>query len=33
MVARIKGYGKVVSQSIAAGTPVFKGGVIEIGLQ
>jgi cell division protein FtsI (penicillin-binding protein 3) len=33
MVAKINGYGKVVSQSLAAGTPVFKGGVIEIGLQ
>ncbi len=33
MVAKINGYGKVVSQSLTAGTPVFKGGVIEIGLQ
>jgi cell division protein FtsI (penicillin-binding protein 3) len=33
MVAKINGYGKVVSQSMAAGTPVYKGGVIEIGLQ
>jgi cell division protein FtsI (penicillin-binding protein 3) len=33
MVAKINGYGKVVSQSLAAGTPVYKGGVIEIGLQ
>lgn len=33
MIARVKGLGKVVSQSITAGNPVFKGGVIEIVLQ
>lgn len=32
MVARLKGFGRVSSQSIAAGNPVFKGGVIEINL-
>jgi len=33
MVAKINGHGKVISQSITAGSPVFSGGVIEIGLQ
>jgi cell division protein FtsI (penicillin-binding protein 3) len=33
MIARVKGFGKVVSQSLKAGSPVFKGGVIEIVLQ
>ncbi len=30
MVVKIKGYGKVVSQSMDPGTPVFKGGIIQI---
>lgn len=33
MIARVKGFGKVISQSMSAGSPVFKGGVIEIVLQ
>ena len=30
MVAHVVGYGKVVEQSIPAGKPVFKGGVVEL---
>ena len=33
MVVKIKGYGKVVSQSMDPGTPVFKGGIIQIELK
>ncbi len=33
MVARVKGYGKVVSQSVKAGQEVYQGGVIEIVLE
>jgi cell division protein FtsI (penicillin-binding protein 3) len=33
MVAKLKGFGKVVSQSLSPNSPVFKGGVIEIVLQ
>ena len=32
MVARVIGFGKVVSQSLKPGEPIFKGGVIEINL-
>ena len=33
MVVNIQGYGKVVSQSMDPGTPVFKGGIIQIELK
>lgn len=33
MVVKIKGYGKVKRQSMDPGTPVFKGGIIEIELE
>lgn len=33
MVARVKGYGKVVSQSVKSGQEVYQGGVIEIVLE
>jgi cell division protein FtsI (penicillin-binding protein 3) len=33
MVVKINGYGKVVSQSMDPGTPVFKGGIIQIELK
>lgn len=33
MTAHVRGYGRVVQQSIPAGRPIFKGGVIELLLQ
>jgi cell division protein FtsI (penicillin-binding protein 3) len=30
MVSKVIGFGKVTSQSLKPGSPVFKGGVIEI---
>lgn len=33
MIAHIVGYGKVVEQSIPAGRPVFKGGVLELKME
>ena len=33
MVAHIKGFGKVIKQSIPSGTPIFKGGIIELSMK
>jgi hypothetical protein len=32
MNARINGFGKVTKQTVPAGTPIFKGGLIELTL-
>ena len=33
MSARVIGYGKVTKQTVPAGTPVFRGGLIELTLE
>jgi cell division protein FtsI (penicillin-binding protein 3) len=33
MVAHVKGFGKVIKQSIPSGTPIFKGGIIELSMK
>ena len=33
MVAHVNGFGKVVKQSIPSGTPIFKGGIIELNMK
>jgi hypothetical protein len=33
MVARVKGYGKVIKQSLPAGYPSFAGGIVTITLE